>query len=168
MSFKLFFMRHAEAVDSSSRAQDKDRELTEHGKNQALEAADFLKKYKIKKCVVSTSTRTEQTANILDKQLSFSEIDYMDELYSDPEEVIMDEVILMQTDEFHDILFVGHNPTIYKIALSLADNNCQLYEDFAMKPMNPASIVGIEFNIKTLQDLESIKGEIISIFNATA
>ena len=78
---KLFLMRHAEAQETRQ-IDDIFRELTNKGIKEAKEATKFLQNYQIDKILVSSAKRTMQTAEIIQKKLTYPNFEVLSELYA--------------------------------------------------------------------------------------
>ena len=156
-------MRHANTESDTSKI-DINRILTDLGKREAQQAADFLKDYQIDKTIVSHAKRTMQTGKIIINQLGIDEADIASELYEGDEDAIMD-VLSSQESYNKHILVIGHNPLIYNIILSLADKNSAHYNLLLESAMPAARIVIIDFdNMVNWHDLRKKEGKITSIF----
>lgn len=160
---RLFLMRHA-STEAAGNKQDFQRELTEIGKSEALEAATFLHNYQIDKIMVSYVKRTMQTSNIILEQREVAEIEMVTELYGESEEAAMN-LLLGQEVRNKNILVIGHNPVIYRLALALANPESEGYEQLVQTSMPPARIVVIDFpGINAWDQIEDMQGEIVKIF----
>jgi phosphohistidine phosphatase len=71
---RLLLCRHAEAVDSSEDLSDENRWLTKHGRQQARDVGNALRKHGVKLDRIFTSplVRAVQTADLLSEELRFS------------------------------------------------------------------------------------------------
>lgn len=160
---RLFLMRHA-STEAAGNKEDFQRELTETGKSEALEAATFLQNYQIDKILVSYVKRTMQTSNIILEQREVAEIEMVTELYGESEEAAIN-LLLSQEIRNKNILVIGHNPVIYRLALALANPESESYEQLVQTSMPPARIIVIDFQgINAWDQIEDTQGEIVEIF----
>jgi thymidylate synthase (FAD) len=150
---RIILMRHAEAEDRSNEG-DFFRKLTEKGKAQAAAAAEFISKFVVDKAIVSTSVRTKQTLDIVLDRVNIDNIEYSGAIYDRSQKEIM-ELLCNQSDDITNILIIGHNPTIYELALFLTNNDPKLI-NFSM---TPASVIVIQ-----IQDLKPATGRLQEIF----
>lgn len=164
---KLFFMRHATAEIVASKP-DAERVLTDRGKQEAAQAGEFLRGYRINKILVSYVKRTIETANIILENNTIGKIEEVTELYEGKEEDVLN-LIADQGEEDKNILIIGHNPLIYSTALSLISPNGREYETLLTSQMMPAKIIIVEFpslnNWSDIADLlGNTLGNIVQIF----
>lgn len=159
---KLFLMRHAD-TELTNIYSDFDRVLTELGRNEAAQAANFLRQYQIDKIIVSYVKRTLQTVNIIQHKCLVSEVEIITELYNGNEEDIF-KIIRRQKDQDKHILIIGHNPLIYTLSLDLSLENLQ-YDQLVQSTMPTAKIVVIDFqDISSWRDIKKASGTIIQTF----
>ncbi len=164
---KLLLMRHAD-TEQSLEKQDFERLLTDQGQADAREAANFLHPYKIDKIIVSYAKRTMQTANIIEEKVLISEREVIKELYNGTEENVI-ELLSNQEDSNKQILVIGHNPLIYRLALEISDSDLEEFEFLSNSSMPPARIVVIDFSsINSWKELKNHKGKIIEIFTPSS
>ena len=63
---KLWFIRHGEA--EPYQAHDAERQLTNYGRQQVVQAADFLRDISFDRVLCSPYIRARQTAELLDRK----------------------------------------------------------------------------------------------------
>jgi len=105
---KLWVLRHGEAVPYGS-CPDSERELTEHGRQEALSSAAQLIGQPLTAIYASPYLRAQQTAQIVREALGFEpEIRTVDWLKpeSDPDKVT-DQLVSVS-----NVLLVSHNPLV--------------------------------------------------------
>ncbi|HHS7808792.1 phosphohistidine phosphatase SixA [Pseudomonas putida] len=105
---KLWVLRHGEAVPYGS-CPDSERELTEHGRKEALSSAANLIGQPLTAIYASPYLRAQQTAQIVREALGFEpEIRTVGWLTpeSDPDKVA-DQLVSVS-----DVLLVSHNPLV--------------------------------------------------------
>jgi phosphohistidine phosphatase len=109
----LFLLRHGEAEFGAGTGGDISRELTGIGHAQLSRLAYLLKKSQIHFDLIlsSNSKRTKQTTEILSEVVLVKKIQFLRELYeADPHTML--KIINNVGEEVHNLLVVGHNPTI--------------------------------------------------------
>ena len=160
---RLMLMRHARA-ESGHEKEDFQRNLTDFGREQANQAADFLCNYQIDKALVSYVKRTMQTASIISEKAPSKESEMITELYEGDEDSIIN-LISSQEDHNKYLLVIGHNPLIYNVAMSLSNNNSYEYSELISTIMPTARIIVIDFHeIYSWKGITSQKGNILKIF----
>ncbi|MDD1004476.1 phosphohistidine phosphatase SixA [Pseudomonas sp. TNT2022 ID642] len=105
---KLWVLRHGEAVPYGS-CPDSERELTEHGRKEALSSAAHLIGQPLTAIYASPYLRAQQTAQIVREALGFEpEIRTVDWLIPevDPDKVT-DQLVSVS-----NVLLVSHNPLV--------------------------------------------------------
>lgn len=122
---RLMLMRHAE-TEKGYEKEDFQRLLTDVGKKEAAQAANFLHNYRIDKILVSYVKRTMQTSSIIAEKVEAGESEIVSELYEGDEDNIIN-LIASQEQRNKHLLLIGHNPLIYNVAMSLANSNSDKY-----------------------------------------
>lgn len=118
----LILFRHSDANNQHPNG-DFNRELTEGGKEKALNTAKWLseKEIQIDKTICSDSTRTKQTFDII-KKVYPTELNptFEHKIY---ENNFMDinRCIMKQKKDLNNILIIGHNPTLSHLAAHYAE-----------------------------------------------
>ncbi|MDX2050326.1 MAG: histidine phosphatase family protein [Rickettsiaceae bacterium] len=138
---KLFLMRHASAPHLHGMA-DIERTLSESGKKEAEQAADFLaKNYQLDLIISSTAPRSIETAKIISKKSPLAKMVQEDLIYIGSK---IDIIRYMEqlSDEYDNICIVGHNPIISVIPES---------DIYNMKVMSTGQIN--IFNVENWQDV---------------
>ncbi|CAN0578043.1 unnamed protein product [Ectocarpus sp. 12 AP-2014] len=160
---RLMLMRHAE-TEKGYEKEDFKRLLTDLGKKEAAQAANFLHNYRIDKMLVSYVKRTMQTSNIISEKVAAEESEIVSELYDGDENNIIN-LIASQEDRHKHLLLIGHNPLIYNVAMSLANSNSDKYNMLISTSMPTARIIIIDFpNMDNWKGILTQKGDIIEIF----
>ena len=159
---RLFIMRHAAAEQNAT--QDFNRVLSETGKQEAAQAARFLKDYSVSKIVASYVKRAMQTANIIMESIPPTELEMATEFYDAGEDDVLN-LITHQSDLNKSILLIGHNPLLYHLILSLIDKNDPAYETFLTKTVETAQITIIDFpELNDWSNLRRNSGKLMKIF----
>jgi len=107
---KLYFLRHAEALDG---ADDAARPLSPRGKKEAREVARFLKQAGIEFDAAFTSplVRAKQTAEVVLDVCGSTKLDVTSALLNEASEATFDEW-LKGIPEAKHVCLVGHAPTL--------------------------------------------------------
>ncbi len=168
---RLILIRHAEAeiVDITSGDSDKVRNLTKLGHDEAASTGSFVaSKLLTGKCKIlaSPATRTLQTSEIISGALEDHSKEITEILYRGPVGEIL-EIILQQDEDIQTLIVIGHNPYIYQIALTLAeevDGNhySQLLED--VTPTGGAIVIDFN-NMASWQQLLTTPNTLNDIFS---
>ena len=162
---RLMLMRHAKTKNGQDK-EDFHRMLTDTGKKQASQAADFLYEYQIDKILISHVKRAMQTSSIINEKLptDTKELEMVSELYEGDAEAVIN-LITSQEDRNKYLLVIGHNPFIYNVAISLSNSNSDKYNELIATSMPTARIVIIEFrDIDSWKKILTRKGDIIGVF----
>lgn len=119
----LYIVRHANAEDARPGLADFDRQLNQHGQDQASHAAKILSKNstKIDLILTSPSARTLATAQIIAQSIQYP----IDHIQSNPEmyQASVDDLleIISHLEDTHKyVMIVGHNPAITQLAMHLS------------------------------------------------
>jgi phosphohistidine phosphatase len=156
-------MRHANTEDGQGK-EDFQRILTDLGKEEAAQAADFLHEHQIDKTLVSYVKRTMQTSKIIEEKAPAEETEMVTELYEGGEDAIID-LIAAQEDRNKHLLVIGHNPLIYNVAMSLSKNDSPEYSKLIATSMPTARIIIIDFHdIDSWDEIHKQKGDIFEVF----
>ncbi len=118
---QLILLRHAEAQSQRPGLADFDRSLTDHGRTEALDAADCLRRVavRIDALLTSPALRAKETALIVAAQLDFNrELLYEPALYQGETAALLEP--LQRCGSVETVLMVGHNPTLSALARHLA------------------------------------------------
>lgn len=107
---KLYFLRHAEAVDSA--ASDHDRQLTPRGSARTATAAQVMVKLDIRPMIIYASprVRARQTAEIVAEALGVSVT--VDDAVNFNFSAAAAESLLRGLSDGDDVMFVGHEPSM--------------------------------------------------------
>ena len=111
----LHLLRHSKTNQISSSGKDFDRELLDRGKEQARMMSEHFKEMSIAQTSVycSSAIRTRETLAIIQKEINFSNITYLDHLYLASEAALLQ--FLWEKDA-EDIMIVGHNEGLSDLA----------------------------------------------------
>jgi phosphohistidine phosphatase len=119
---QLILLRHAEAQAQRPGLADFDRSLTDHGRTEALDAADCLRRatVRIDALLASPALRAKETALIVAARLDYNHaLLYEPVLYQGEATALLDPLqqcgSIVQT-----VLMVGHNPTLSALARHMA------------------------------------------------
>ena len=100
----------------------------------------------------SCSLRTQETADGLGNKLEFKgPRQYLQELYLTRPEILKD-TLIMQDNQYNNILVVGHNPQITDLVRMLTREH--------ISKVPTLGVVAINFDIEQWSDISETKGEI--------
>ncbi|GAC1040965.1 histidine phosphatase family protein [Rhizobium sp. No.120] len=111
--FRIYLLRHAEALQAAPGQKDFDRPLSDNGYAAAEIVADEAadKGYKPDLVISSTALRCRQTAEAMRRVVTPStEFRFVDELYNGSPDIYLS-LIAAQTDQ-GSVMLVAHNPVI--------------------------------------------------------
>lgn len=117
----LRLLRHAKAAEGHVDATDHARPLAERGVTDAKTMATYLQDshVQIDRIYSSSSRRTQETYDAIAPALPGVPVAYRDRLYLiDASDLL--EFIQGLPDNTDDVLLIGHNPTFYVVAMTLA------------------------------------------------
>lgn len=146
-SHELMLLRHGKS-SWESMVDDFDRDVTDKGKQHALEMGDWLKQQQKTPdyVICSPALRAQVTAEIVCQQLGISKdnIKFDHQLYNAD---VSDIVNVLKTCPPHcrRVLLVGHNPSIEMMIHHLATNQSMGDVD-TNEPVRPATLVCFTFN----------------------
>ena len=138
----LYLVRHAEAVTARD-GTDKLRALTQQGESDALQLATYIKEKNsnLNLILSSPATRALTTAHIIARYLSLDlkSIQVEDSIYSARKLEIL-KLLTNLADTIHQVMLVGHYPTIVELYNYLSGNESK-------KNMNPAEMCSLVFDV---------------------
>lgn len=154
---KLVFIRHAHSEPATASVRDRDRKLSERGKEDAIIMAGKLSSSVSVpgKIISSPAKRALKTASLIAKAFNISENEIITEDLFFEDFSIADLIkTLIRNANSEDVVFiVGHNPTLEEI-------NHLLCPEMNHK-FPPCASAGIEFQIKQWQDLRVGTGKML-------
>jgi phosphohistidine phosphatase len=121
---QLILLRHGEAQAQRPGLADFDRSLTDHGRTEALDAADCLRRIavRIDALIASPARRAKETALIIAARLDFNHTLLFDPfLYREDMQALLESAQRCEADA-RAVLLVAHNPGISLLARHLADS----------------------------------------------
>ena len=158
---QLLLMRHASTINN---IVDSDRVLSPLGIKEAKKAGTFVSTINIQKVLVSPAKRTLQTLELIGQESKFDNIEVVNDLYYGSNNLIFDKII-QQDDDINSLMIIGHNPSIYQLAMSLAEPSSTAYEYILKTHMPNARIIILNFSkLLSWTALKSHKGDIYNIF----
>ena len=112
-------MRHADAVASEAGQPDIERELSPKGYQDATRLGHYLytQQQTIDLMLVSVAQRAQRTAEIIAEQMHYSnhKVQLSEDLYQASVRSML-ELINQQATSVHQLMVVGHNPTLTYLA----------------------------------------------------
>jgi phosphohistidine phosphatase len=158
----LYLLRHAQSADKQRGQTDKERELTPLGFQQSLRIAGFLIQEKTfpDAIMCSTSERTKATTSLIADAIKYdpSQIFYFEELYEASTRTLFNFVSQLE-DNLHQVMLVGHNPSISYLAEYLT--KAEIGE------MVPTGMSIIQLNIASWREISAGNGELIRYLGNT-
>ncbi|MFM2323051.1 MAG: putative phosphohistidine phosphatase SixA [Pseudomonadota bacterium] len=152
----LTLIRHALANQQQAYQSDKERSITQMGRQQIENIAVQLQK---KACfpdyfLCSPALRTVQTAEILCQKLNIDPkvINLNSELYSGDLKDILCALCAVNTSQ--QFFLIGHNPTLSCLAHALCPDTQSI-------TLPTAGVISLKFNIKNWDDLLTTQGELL-------
>jgi phosphohistidine phosphatase len=134
LDMNIFFLRHGIAVERGTKGFEKDSErpLTAKGKRQLRKSAAGMKKIKLRFDLILSSPyeRARRTAEIVAEELKLKKrLKVTDALKyeNDPAQVIGELATLKRAP--HNVLLVGHEPYLSRLASMLVSGNGDLAMD---------------------------------------
>lgn len=133
---ELILLRHAEAEPGHDGKDDRERKLTEHGRNEARAAGEWLSSHGVKydRILCSPAERTKETAALALGQI---EPTYVQEIYDATPGDLFD--VLDTQSDAERIVLVGHNPGIEQLVAFLVQGRSEDYR--GMPPGGMARLV---------------------------
>ena len=133
---ELILLRHAEAEASKDGKDDRERKLTEHGKNEARAAGEWLASHGITydRILCSPAERTRETAALALGQVEPS---YETSIYDATPGDLYD--LLDKQSDVERVVLVGHNPGIEQLVAFLVEGRSEDYR--GMPPGGMARLV---------------------------
>ena len=157
MQRTLLICRHAEAYEPYPLQPDFERELTPHGLHQANQTGKWLREnfVKIDHLLSSPARRANLTARTIAGRLYFGEekISYIPDLYNARESQLL-QILSQMPDRARQVLLVGHNPGITKLARDLAGQHFSYLE--------PANVVAIALPLERWEDIHLADGVLLN------
>ena len=150
-------LRHAQSAGKQSGQLDYDRSLNNDGQLQARSIGQKIKEQKInfQLIVSSSSTRTQQTVELLNETLLIApeNIRFDNELYEASMAQWLDQVHNLP-DTVESVLLVGHNPCLSILASTFAGS---------IREPGPCELIGFEFECSNWKQLRKAGKEILNI-----
>lgn len=117
---QIYFVRHAETVESAENLPDEMRYLSKRGRKQICKQAKNLKGHKVKPTLILTSplARAVQTAELLAAELKTAQIVVHPSLLPDTEPDVIAEMIT-EIGPLKALMVVGHDPQLSAVAAQL-------------------------------------------------
>lgn len=151
----LILMRHAHP-EYGLNTDDLSRELTSVGVEAASNMASFLSRndFVPQRMFTSHARRARQTAEIVARQLSVTDVVVCEQIYYGYTTGDMLSVIGETSDELTTLMLVGHNPDINTFASNLTVHHSLSFP--------PAGVIVVGFDIDKWSDIEPYMGSLLS------
>ena len=155
----LYVMRHSKSSWKYGNLNDFQRPLSKKGKSDIQLIIKFLKKKHIKFDIayVSSSKRTKQTFNILNKKLEIKNKIFFKKLYLTNYNNILS-VIKKTKKKIKNLLIINHEPSCKLLVTKLIQKKYLLFKN---KKFTTSAIVKINFNEKKWKLIKNYSGKLI-------
>jgi len=151
----LYLLRHAQSIEKLPGEPDKERDLTPAGIREALLVGNYLLREKttFDQIISSTAIRADATARLIADVMKFDieKINKQDALYDASTRTLFQFVQQLE-DQYHNILCVGHNPSISYLAES--------FTKAEIGDMPSGGLAIIKFNMHSWKDVSQGNGEL--------
>lgn len=149
----LYFIRHAKSSWKDPLLKDFDRPLNSRGKRDAPFMAQRLKHFNVKPDLIlaSPALRAKKTAQIIAKTLE-CEITFEPRLYESTIQTYI-KILGELHKDINSLFIIAHNPEITLV--------CEWLTDAILGNIPTSGIVGIEFDLDTLEQLEEGSGKML-------
>lgn len=150
----IYFIRHAKA-EKGEAIIDKDRKLSNKGKEACKELCKFLKKEKFNPSIIfsSTAIRALKTAEIIKSELKLkAKIQTDEKLYTFNEENLTNFIVGLKDGKKNKIAIVGHNDAITRI--------CEKLSDCIIGSIPTCGIFALNLDINNFCEISDSQGEI--------
>lgn len=155
----LYIVRHAKAAELILGITDFDRPLTHHGREQAKNAAKFIKSQNIPidSIISSPALRAQDTAKIIASEYKFpkKQIQLIESMYQTTPEGLIDLIETMDNDVNH-LMLVGHNPPISELAQRLCKD--------IKSSLKPGSVVILQNHLTSWDQICNKHNDLIQLF----
>jgi phosphohistidine phosphatase len=144
----LLLMRHAKSSWKESNIPDHDRPLNRRGKHDAPLMGKLLRDQKMNLDLIisSTALRAETTANLIAKAVRYKGKIILDKSIYNAEPTDLLTLLSNSSDEYNNILLVGHNPTV--------EETVQMITNSPEITMATCAIAHLTLSIDTWTDLK--------------
>jgi phosphohistidine phosphatase len=144
----LLLMRHAKSSWKESNIPDHDRPLNRRGKHDAPLMGRLLRDQKMNLDLIisSTALRAETTANLIAKAVRYKGKIILDKSIYNAEPTDLLTLLSNSSDEYNNILLVGHNPTV--------EETVQMITNSPEITMATCAIAHLTLSIDTWTDLK--------------
>jgi phosphohistidine phosphatase SixA len=121
---ELILLRHAEAETATAGKDDRERKLTQHGKNEARAAGEWLASHDVHydRILCSPSERTRETA-----ALALGQVEPQFEPAIYDATVVDLYALLDEQSDAERVVLVGHNPGIEQLVAFLVEGRSEDY-----------------------------------------
>ena len=154
---KLHILRHADTENYADTGLDIDRSLLPEGKKRATQTGVYLNEILSRKIAVycSSSTRTRQTAALIQTHFEYRNIQFKEDLYHANVSQLLQ--FINQLEDHGPVLIIGHNDGITDLVNYLTGENLHL---------SPCQFVSIEFKTENWKEVSRDAGRLVDNFRA--
>jgi phosphohistidine phosphatase len=150
---RLFLLRHAKSSWKDSSLPDHDRPLAGRGKRASKAMAAYMREHRIEPALVlcSSATRARQTLDRVARGLGVSpDVRIESELYEASAAGLLSRLQRVD-DAVPSVMLIGHNPSIERLALDLANGGPELAELGDKYPTGALATVDFDGTWSTLE-----------------
>lgn len=164
----IYLLRHAHAA-SSKDGSDKNRPLSEQGKQDAMALGRYMKaqSFTPEFILCSDALRTRQTLECVQKThdgLLSAKIEFSTRLYSG---TTGDYFTLLQgfDDRYNSALVIAHNPSIYDLVRYLCGYGTEQAQNRLLEGYPPATLSEVRLKTLSWQDLQADENMLNSLIS---
>ena len=156
----LYLLRHAQAAPAIA-GSDKDRTLSTHGHAQAKALGSVMAKkgYAPDVVLCSSAVRTRQTLEGLAQSFGDLKTEFKDEMYYGGKGEYFS-LIQGISDSHERALLVGHNPTMFEMAIMMSADTDKLSMSYA-----PGTLSILQCNIECWADIQPEQNMLMDVLN---
>lgn len=159
---KLILLRHGQAENTSAGGADFNRTLTQKGKRDAEIARKILADNNFAPDFVLCSPTIRTRETLAEVQKSFPAnfpIEYEPKIYNSSERELL-KIIAKTPENVHNLLVVGHNPSIHQLTVALAKSGDERLIDNIYLQFPPCSMVVISMEC-SWKNIENSCGKLL-------
>jgi phosphohistidine phosphatase len=158
----LILMRHGDAPQVLG--GDQERVLSSQGIANTLKTSQYLQDhYNISHILCSSAMRNRQTLDCLQTKLNGIPTEFVDSIYKNDVQ-ILEKLISSQEDNRNCLLLIGHNPSLFHLALQYDQSAYDTWHRQISIGFKPAEIIVIEFDCNSWIETSNIEAKVVDIF----
>ncbi len=158
---KLYLLRHAETIDPSMAMNDISRKLTPRGEDDAQSLGHFIMQNDHTPDLVlcSDAVRTRETWDNVNRFMPIPKptVRYVKALYGGSRNEYLD-AIQRVNDDINALMVIGHNPSIYELAVALAARTHKFAHGYA-----PCTLTILSCDIASWAALRRVSNTVLDV-----